>query len=134
MDQKELTITGSSLIVETLSSVLAFTKKSTVISRKSAIFLSTASRVVAIVNILMFLSELLILFFSDFNENSGSSKGLVIFSFLLSYAWLIIPPLIYLLLTDRMKGRKIVSWIFLLLNGAILIYNIPIFYVYMKGN
>lgn len=92
-----------------------------------------ANRVVAIVNILMFLSELLILFFSDFNENRGASKSLVIFSFLLSYVWLIIPPLIYLLLIDKMKGRRVVSWIFLLLNGIILIYNIPMFYAYVKG-
>lgn len=91
-----------------------------------------ANRVVAIVNIIMFLSELFILFFSDFNGNRGSSKGLVISSFLFLYVWLIIPPLIYLLLIDRMKGRKVVSWIFLLLNSIILIYNIPMFYAYMK--
>lgn len=92
-----------------------------------------ANRVVAIVNILMFLSELLILFFSDFNENRGASKSLVISSFLFSYVWLIIPPLIYLLLIDRIKGRKFVSWIFLLLNSIIVIYNIPMFYAYIKG-
>lgn len=92
-----------------------------------------ANRVVAIVNILMFLTELLLLFFSDFSENKGTSKGIVIFSFLGLYVWLIIPPIIYLLFIDKMKGRKVVDWLFLLLNGAILIYNIPMFYAYTKG-
>lgn len=92
-----------------------------------------ANRVIAILNIFIFLSELLILFFSDFNDNRSASKGVVIFSFFLLYIWLIIPPLIYLLLIDRIKRKKIISWIFLLLNGAILIYNIPMFYAYLKG-
>lgn len=93
----------------------------------------TANRIIAIVIILIFLLELFILVFSDFTNNRGASKGIVIFYFCLLYVWLVVPSLIFLLLNKKIKKQKIVNWIFLILNGVILIYNIPMFIEYLKG-
>ena len=92
-----------------------------------------ANRIIAIVIILIFLVELFLLVFSDFTNNRGTSKGIVIFYFCLFYVWLVVPSLIFLLLNKKIKKQKIVNWIFLILNGVILIYNIPMFIDYLKG-
>jgi hypothetical protein len=82
--------------------------------------------------LLIFGFELLSISITDYSNNRGTSKGMVLFSFIFLYIWWIIPSFVYLIISKSIKGKVWVNWLFLILNGAILIHNIPMFIVYMK--
>jgi hypothetical protein len=90
------------------------------------------TKILAITNILIFFLEFFLLVFGHFGENSGATKDVVLFYFIILYIWLFIPSLVFLLLNAKIKNKKIVSWIFLILNSVILIYNIPMLFDYIK--
>ena len=86
----------------------------------------------SITNILIFLLEFFIFIFADFSENRGTTKDVGLFYFIILYIWLVIPSLVFLLLNTKIKNKKIINWIFLILNSVILIYNIPMLFDYIK--
>jgi hypothetical protein len=95
--------------------------------------MASVNRVIAILNISIFILEFSLLIFSDFTNNRGVSKGIAILYFCLLYGWLVVPSLLFLLFSSKIKGQKFINWIFLALNGAILIYNIPTLNAYIKS-
>ncbi len=79
----------------------------------------------------MFLLELALLIFSDFSQNTGTTKGVVILYFVLTYVWFTIPAILSIILANRLEQRNVGLIVLLILNMIILIRGIPMFLAYL---
>lgn len=80
----------------------------------------------------MFVMELLLLIFSDFSNNYGSSKVTAIVFFIFCYSWSLIPSILLFLFFKKIIIRQMVSYLILIVNFTIIIYLIPMFLAYIK--
>lgn len=89
--------------------------------------------IIAIVNILIFIIEFLLIAVTDFSGNKGTSKDVALFSFTFLYMWLIFPSILALALNKYRKKRRLLDAVFLVVNTVILIYNFSMFIEYLKS-
>lgn len=78
----------------------------------------------------MFIIEFLLILFSDFSENAGTTKEVAIIFFVLTYIWFTIPAVLSIILNDKLEQRKAMLMVVLILNTIIFIGGIPMFLAY----
>jgi hypothetical protein len=66
------------------------------------------------VNIGLFFLPLAVILLSDFSNNTGTSKGVVLLYYFVIYVWLTVPGLLYLLGTRFRKNKAFVFIMFFL--------------------
>lgn len=89
------------------------------------------NKIVSWATITIFLIELLLLLSADFSKNRGTTEGIAILFFVLTYVWFTIPAVISIILGNRLKEKRGLLVILFIINIGILITSIPMFISYL---
>jgi hypothetical protein len=93
-----------------------------------------ANKVIPLINILIFIIEMLLILATKFQYDDGdSSKELVLLLFFVKSAPLLCFSFATLFMTEFMDSKKNLRSIVLIVNIAILIYNIPTLLIHLKA-
>jgi hypothetical protein len=87
----------------------------------------------SILIIATFLIEFGLICFADFSGNRGTTKGVALLFFSLTYFWFALPAITSLLLRNITRF-KIMLIVFTILNLTIFICGIPMLFAYLQSN